>query len=186
MASARPSSTRFSVGLDLQEVDELLDDRPVGHLGGLGPSAEDEGRRDRVGQVVVPAEREVVGDAEVVEQLDVLEHPGDAEPGDLVRRQAHELASVQLDRPLLWAVYPGDAVEDGGLAGSVGPDDGEELVHVDVERDVAQRLRATEAQSQRLRLQHGSLGVGRLLPAGQDAAQRRCGAHQLSHLLRRR
>ena len=140
MARARPSSTRFCTpygsrptgslrhGLELEEVDDLLDHGAVAQLLVAGPAEPGERRERAVADVLVPAEHEVVEHREVREQLDVLEGAGHAELGDGVRLEADQLLAVELHRALLRPVDAGQHVEDAGLAGAVGADDREQLV----------------------------------------------------------
>ena len=56
------------------------------------------------------------------------------------------LFAVEVDLALLRLVEAVDAVEKGGLAGAVGSDDGQDLVVLDIEADVRERVDAAEAQ----------------------------------------
>jgi hypothetical protein len=155
IASARPSSTRFCTQqadreapplLDLEEVDEVLHDGPVLELLALGPPAEPQGGGGAVADVGVPAEHQVVHDREVLEQLDVLERPGHAHLGDVVRRAAEDVLAEEAHLALLGSVHAREHVEDRGLAGAVGPDDREQLVLADLEVAPVDRLDAGEGQ----------------------------------------
>jgi hypothetical protein len=157
MASARPSSTLLdaegqhadrllAVGLDLQEVDDLLDRAAVAGLLPPGPAKPQQRRGDPVADVDVAAEQQVVQDGEVLEQLDVLEGAGDARAGDAVGLLANQLAAEEADGAPLRPVQARQAVEQRGLAGAVGPDDGEQLAGPDLEGDGPQGPDAGEAE----------------------------------------
>jgi hypothetical protein len=98
--------------------------------------------------VQVAAEEQVVEHGEVFEQLDVLEGPGQAGPGDAVRLQPGQVAAVEADAALLGPVQARQAVEQRGLAGAVGADDGEQLARPDLEAHRAEGPDAGEAQVQ--------------------------------------
>ncbi len=99
----------LAVALDLEEVDDVLDDAAVVELDPLCPAAVEDARQHPVLEVEVAAQHEVVEDGEVVEQLDVLEHPGDAATGHLVGRAAEQVGAEEPDAPVLRAVDAGDA-----------------------------------------------------------------------------
>ena len=109
--------------------DDFLDEATVGDFLSAGGSEPQQGRRNAVLHVGMPAEHEVFQDREAREELDVLERSGDAEAGDLVRRQARELVGYALltgvegDRAALRVIEPAHAVEQARLAGAIGPDD---------------------------------------------------------------
>jgi hypothetical protein len=112
--------------LDLEEVDDVLDDARFSSSSAGLAGVPHPGERAVV-EVLVAAEHEVVEHREVVEQLDVLEHPGHAERGDRRRAAAEQVLAEEADRALLGPVDARDAVEDRGLAGAVRADDGEQL-----------------------------------------------------------
>ena len=65
-----------AIGLDLEEVDDLLDLAAVADLFAAGLAQPDQCRRPSVLESVVPPKHQVVDDVEVAEQLDVLEGAG--------------------------------------------------------------------------------------------------------------
>ncbi len=88
----------------------------------------------------------------MLEELDVLEGPGDAQLGDLVRAQPGQVVGGTVpvhkaDLALLRMVEAADAVEQAGLAGAVGSDDGEDFPVSHVQTDAAQGSHATEVQA---------------------------------------
>ena len=80
--------------LDLEEVDDLLDEPPVGDLLLPRPPEPDEGGRGAVVDVQVPAEHQVVEDGEVLEERDVLEGAGQAQ-----RRRCRTACARGCSRP---------------------------------------------------------------------------------------
>lgn len=115
------------------------------------------GREDAVPEVQVTPQHEVVQDRQPREQLDVLEGPCHASTGDPVRTLADQLLTSQADRALLWAVHPGDDVEDAALAGPVGSDQSEQLVDPDVEGHAIDGLTLPKARWRSSTTRSGSL-----------------------------
>ena len=98
------------------------------------------------GGMAVPADQQVGQHGRILEQLDVLEGAGDAELGDLVRRHLGDVAALEEQLARGRVVEPRDQVEDRGLAGAVGADDGEDLALFDAEAHAVDRLEAAELQ----------------------------------------
>src|SRR5213594_2397570 len=98
-----------------------------------------------IGDGLVRTDANVVEDRQVLEEPDVLERPRNAELADLVGLPAAEWPSTKKDLPRGRTVHAGEHVEDGGLAGSVGPDEPDELVPPDREREVGDRHKTAEA-----------------------------------------
>ena len=71
------------------------------------------------------SEEDVVQHRQVLEQLDVLEGPGNSQFGNAVGFHAQETVTAEADRTLLRVVDAVETIEDRGLACSVWPDDGE-------------------------------------------------------------
>jgi hypothetical protein len=139
----------------LEEVHDVLDHGPVGDLLAPGAAEPRDGGEGAVADVVVPAEHEVLQHGQVLEQLDVLEGPGHAELGDLVRAQTGEVVPVERHPALLRPVHTGDHIEDRRLPGPIGPDDGEQLVLGDGERNTVDGFDAGEAEPDVFETQHG-------------------------------
>jgi hypothetical protein len=119
-----------------------------------GPAQPQQGRGDAVADVEVAAQQQVVEHGEVLEQLDVLEGPGHAGAGDAVGLEPDQVAAGEADGALLGPVQAREAVEQRGLAGAVGTDDGEQLVGPDLERHRPQGADAGEAEVQLVDLEH--------------------------------
>src|SRR5205807_10190719 len=87
----------------------------------------------------------------VLEELEVLEGASDAEPGDVGNGQVDEVvgpapvAKFQASRSR--PIEAADAVEEAGLAGSVGPDDGVDVALAYVQIDAVKSLQAAEAKT---------------------------------------
>jgi hypothetical protein len=156
-----------SHGLDLEEVDDLLDELALADLLLPAGAEVEEGLPHRVAHVNVPAQHQVVQHAHVLEQLDVLEGSCHPPAGDAARPRAGELVPrlrvlVEDDVPLLRAVQAADAVQQAGLAGTVGTDHGMDRALPDRHPDTRQRPDAAEAQVHRLGLE---LDLARGTPA---------------------
>ena len=80
------------------------------------------------------SDEDVLQHGHVGEEPDVLEGAGDACLGDQVGLGRQDGALVA-DRALGGDVQPGEAVEEGGLAGAVGADESDDLARVDGEVD---------------------------------------------------
>jgi hypothetical protein len=89
----------------------------------------------------------------VLEELDVLEGARDAPAGDLMRRHPRDVLAGEGQAARGRIVDPRDQVEDGGLARTVGADDGEDLTRLHVEAHAVQRPDAAEVDLQPLRRQ---------------------------------
>src|SRR4029077_20413870 len=71
----------------------------------------------------------------IEEKLRNLKGAGDAEPGDRTRQLRGDIAAKKAHAAGLRPEITGRDIEKGGLAGAVGPDNGEILALVDVEVD---------------------------------------------------
>ena len=78
-------------------------------------------------------DQDVVEDRQIREETDVLEGPGDAELRNGIRRDAAEVAVVELHGTGGRGVDAGDAVERRRLTGTVRADQGDDLAAVDLE-----------------------------------------------------
>ena len=78
------------------------------------------------------------------ERLYDLERSGETAPADLMGATAVDAVSLQTDLTRRRCHRARDAIEQGGLAGAVRPDDREDLSRVDGEADVTERLQAAE------------------------------------------
>ena len=97
---------------------------------------------------VVDAEHrqvQVVLDGQAEEQAGGLERAREAHAGALARGLAAHVAAEQLDRPGGRGELPRDHVEERGLAGAVGPEDGPAFAGPDLEVHVTHGVNAAEA-----------------------------------------
>src|SRR5882757_7397055 len=92
----------------------------------------------------MPRQQEVLQQRGMLEQLDVLEGAGDAQRGDAVRRHVGDVGAVEAEMARGRLVDAAYQVEDGGLAGAVGADDGEDLALLDVEAHAVDGADAAE------------------------------------------
>src|SRR5664279_353106 len=90
------------------------------------------------------ADPDVVEYRKVGKQGDVLEGAADADLGDLVRGPGQDALSLQQDVTFAGLIEPGEAIEQRGLAGAVGPDQAENLALMHVEGHAVQGDDAAE------------------------------------------
>src|SRR5881628_3518814 len=76
---------------------------------------------------------DVVETGEAAEGLRDLERAADAEPRDAVRRQPGEVTAVEANGPRVGRADARDRVDQGALAGAVGPDEPDDLARRDLE-----------------------------------------------------
>ena len=91
-----------------------------------------------------------------------LKGTGDALLRHLVHRQSGDVLAGEDDAARARLEHAGDQVEDGGLAGAVGADDGANLAALHRQVDVVDGDEAPNRRTSRL---HSSSGTGRLLAA---------------------
>jgi hypothetical protein len=107
-------------------------------------------RGARAQEAVAPArhaahrQEQVVADREVTEQERRLVRPSEAHPDPLVWRERGDVLAEEADPPGRGREVAGDGVEQRGLAGAVGADQGAALPRGDGERDVLDRLERAE------------------------------------------
>ena len=98
--------------------------------------------------MAVPADQQICQHGRILEQFDVLEGAGDAEPGDVVSRLLGDVLVFEKDLAVRRRIDARDQVEDRALAGAVGADDREDLALLDREAHGIDRLQAAEMQRQ--------------------------------------
>ena len=91
-----------------------------------------------------PRNLDVLPHRQTTKRSAVLEGPGETCPPAPVRPPARDVAAFELDRSLVREVEPGEDVHERRLAGAVRADEADDLVPVQLERDVAERLHAVE------------------------------------------
>src|SRR6267378_1655305 len=130
---------RLADRLDLEEVDHALDECAVGQLLALGRSPPDRVQQEVAAHLEQPPRHEVVEHAHALEERDVLKGARHAELGHVGRRQPRAVAALEEDAALVGMVEATDDVEQRGLAGAVGPDDGQDLAALNAQAHAAQR-----------------------------------------------
>src|SRR5574343_1176638 len=145
-AVGQAAHRRLAEGLDLEEIDDVLDELAVRALLAFGGAPADGLLEDVRLHLEVAPRHDVVDHAHALEEREVLEGARHAHLGDLTRVHVREGLATEGDLAFLGRVDAVDAVEHRALAGAVGADDGADLVLADVEADVGQRLDAAEAQ----------------------------------------
>ncbi len=145
---------RLAHGLEVEEVDDLL--HLPAMLEFLAPGTREpvQGARDEVvPQEVMASHHDVVEDAHVMKQGEVLERPADPQAGPGVGLQPVQAAPAEENLAFRRAIAPGDAVHHGRLAGAVRADDGKELALANGEADVGQSVHTAEAERDAAHLQ---------------------------------
>jgi hypothetical protein len=87
---------------------------------------------------------DVLAHGQAAERTAVLERPADPGARTSVRAPAGDVAAAELDRARRRGVEPGEQVHERRLAGAVRPDQPDDLVPVQLERDAVERLHARE------------------------------------------
>ncbi len=96
------------------------------------------------------ADHDVLAHGKTLERFGGLEGPCQPLRHDAVRRIAGDVAAVEADGSGLRRDLAGEHVEQGGLAGAVGPDQRDEFSGLDVEADVRERPERAESHRGRL------------------------------------
>ncbi len=124
-----------------QLVGALVDRRLLGARAGIARNcAPDAGVRTHVA-----ADHHVLERGQVAEEPDVLERARDPARRDVVGLQIRQWIAVERELAAVWPIDAGQHIEQRRLARAVGTDQAVDLAVVDGERDVGQRLHATEA-----------------------------------------
>ena len=93
-------------------------------------------------------QQQVLQQAGVLEQLDVLKGPGDAQRSNPVGRRAGDVAILKHQASARRLVDAADEVEDGRLACAIGTDNGEHLAFAHGEADLIDGTDAAEIDHQ--------------------------------------
>ena len=159
-------------------------------LGAVEPecAGEEPGPGARIG-----AEHHVVEHRHAAPQLDVLERPGDAGPGDPSLPRGRDIAAAESHAAAVGPGRAGDEIEHRALAGAVRSDQREDFARVEREADLIDGDQAAETLDHALgRKERGSaLGIGaarqrrrirdRLGGRSRQAAQRRTAQCRCGH-----
>ena len=125
---------------------EVRDDHPEAGTGRDGGEIVDVG--DRVsGPMPVGDQRRhlhVLPHGERAEEAEVLEGADDTEPGQFVGRLLPHVGSVEGDRSTVGGNEPGDDVDEGGLARTIGSDDPDDLAAHRLHTGIAQGRESAE------------------------------------------
>ena len=138
-------------GLDVALAAESHEDQQVlgfqhgGLLLGLLAPRADDGAHPARDEVLVGAHEDVLERRHAPEEADVLVRPREAEVRDPIGTQLVDGEAVEGDAALVDLVEAGDAVEEGRLAGAVGPDDADDGALVDGEVQGIDGQQAAEA-----------------------------------------
>src|SRR2546421_2502490 len=105
---------------------------------------------------------DVVEGGHVGEEPNLLKGPSDAQLGDPVGLQPGDVLALEDDRSRRRGIDSGDRVEERGFAGSVGPDQGEDLAFADLKGGLVDSRQTTEALRQSVDYQDRPLVCHRL------------------------
>jgi hypothetical protein len=108
------------------------------------------------------ADPDVVEHRQVGKKCDVLKGAADADFGNLVRRAFEDAHAFHQDVAGARLVEPGEAVEERGLAGAVGPDQAENLAVVHVKGHAVQCDDAAEHDADVANRKQGILSLREL------------------------
>lgn len=138
-------------------------ERPLDVVHSRGPPA----RHEHVGgegepPLTLAGDAQVVGDAEVIEQLDRLKGPGQPATGPAGHREVDHLGPVEPDPPGVRADEPGDRIDERRLPGAVGSDQADHRAAVDIEIDgvVGTHPAVAHGQLANLEQRHGHALTG--------------------------
>ena len=140
-----------------EQLEDLADPRPlVGGGAALAPQVPPES----AGAVPGPlGHQEVVPDGRAGEQLDALEGAADPQTGPRVDPAADQVLAAERDPAGVGAQIAVDAVEQGGLAGAVGPDEADDLPLVHPQGRPVEGGDPGEALGDGLGLEQGAHGM---------------------------
>ena len=96
----------------------------------------------------VTPDLDIVQNGHAFEESDVLEGARDPQLGALMRLQGGDVAPVEEDLSVAGRVDAADAIEDAGLASTVGANDGEKITGMHLKADAGKGGHATKAQVQ--------------------------------------
>lgn len=136
----------YKIDLDFQKIDDALDELPVFDFLALGRAPADGLLQDVGLHAQVAPGHDVVQHAHALEQREVLKGARYAHGGDLVRIHVREHAAAKPDGAELRRIDAVDHVQHGAFPGTVGPDDGADLVLAHVEGHFLQRLYAAKGE----------------------------------------
>src|SRR5882724_2178220 len=152
-AIGKPPGGRLADGLDLEEVDDLLHEAPVLELLAAGRPPVQRLQQEGPVHLEQPPGHDVVEHAHALEEGHVLEGPRDPEGGHLVGLEVGAIRAREADGTLVRVIEPADHVEQRGLPGAVGADDGGDLPARDLETHPIERLHRAEAHADPVHLE---------------------------------
>ena len=97
---------------------------------------------------------EVVEHGRLLEQHRGLERARHAQPSDRVRRLAGQILALVLDHAFGGRHRARDEIEERGLAGAVGPDDGVDLIGAEFDAHIVDRRQTAEALGEIADIKH--------------------------------
>jgi hypothetical protein len=106
--------------------------------------------------MAVASDHDIVEDAHAAEQRHILKCARDAEPGDATGREKRPILPIQENAPLGGMIDATDGIQERGLAGTVGANDGYDLALMDINTHPLERSQAAEPEMSILNLELGS------------------------------
>ncbi len=122
------------------------------------------GDRPRPGRYLLPAEKEVGDDVEVVAEREVLVDGRDPQFGRVLRPVDPHLPPLEAHRAAVGGIDAGDRLDQRRLAGPVVADEAHDLAGADGEVDPVQRLDRAEPLAYALQLEERSAVSGHFSP----------------------
>ena len=118
----------------------------AGHLllGRSETPAAPQGVQQGIAMLGEGAQADVVQDAQLFEQADILKGPGNPGGGDAVAAPVADIFAPEENPALTDTKNPGDEIEHGGLARAVGPDEPHQLPGENLQGKIGQGLEAAE------------------------------------------
>jgi hypothetical protein len=95
----------------------------------------------------MPRSQQILQGRQAVEELNILEGPGDTQLGPLIDGGMGDLLPVEKNGPALGAIEPIDAIQQAGLARPVRADDRQNLIPLKVQADPVQGLELAKTKA---------------------------------------
>jgi hypothetical protein len=106
--------------------------------------------------MAVASNHDIVEDAHAAEQRHVLKRARDAQCGDATGREKRSVLSIHQNTPLGRVIDAADSIQERGLPGAIGADDGHDLTVIDIDTHSLERSQAAEPEMSILNLELGS------------------------------
>ena len=95
----------------------------------------------------MPRGQQILQGRQPVEEFNILEGPGNAQLSPFVNGSVGDFFPVEKNGPGLGAIESVDAIQQAGLARSIGTDDRQNFIAVKVQADPVQGMEAAKTQA---------------------------------------